>query len=174
MELRETSALNLDLSFYEEMRSVVESGKIRALKLFIATSLDVHRLFLEESLVTMTIAYERPEVVELLIKEYGATLIAYPIHATIWERKPWQYLLKLGANLNKKRQGQTPFMYAVENESSYLIEELASTTDIDINEGDNEFESPLERTAWAEDHLNFGELLLYHGADIWVPLLKVV
>ncbi len=176
MELRETSALNLDESFYEGMISAVESGEIRALKLLIATGLDVHRLFPEGSLVAIAIAYGRPEVVELLIKEYGVTLTAYPIHAAIWERKPWQYLLKLGADLNKKRQGQTPFMYAVENGPSYLIEELASTTGIDINEGDNEFESPLERTAWAKDYLNFGELLLYHGVDVQVglPLLGAI
>lgn len=176
VELRETSALNLDQSFYEGMRSAVESGEIRALKLLIATGLDVHRLFLEGSLVAVAIAHGRSEVVELLMKEYGATLTAYPIHAAIWERKPWQYLLKLGADLNKKRQGQTPFMYAVENGPSYLIEELASTTGIDINEGDNEFESPLERTAWAEDYLYFGELLLYHGADVQVglPLLGAI
>ncbi len=37
-------------------------------------------------------------------------------------------------------------MYAMKNESSYLIEKLASTTNINIDERDNEFESSLERT----------------------------
>lgn len=176
VELRETSVLDLEQSFYEGMRSAVEAGEIRALKLLIATGLDVHRLFSERSLVAIAIAHGRSEVVELLVKEYGATLTAYPIHAAIWERKPWQYLLKLGADLNEKRQGQTTFMYAVENGPSYLIEELASTTGININEGDNEFESPLERTAWAEDHLYFGEILVYHGVDVQLglPLLGAI
>lgn len=83
VELRETSALNLEQSFYEGMRSVVKTGEIRALKLLIATNLDVHRLFLERSLVTVAIAHGRSEVVELLVKEYGATLGSYPIHAVI-------------------------------------------------------------------------------------------
>jgi len=176
VELRETSALNLEQSFYEGMRSAVEAGEIRALKLLIATGLDVHRLFPEGSLVAVAIAHGRSEVVELLVKEYGATLGSYPIHAAIWEGKPWRYLLELGADLNKKRQEQTPFMFAVANGPNYLVEELASTTGIDINEGDNEFKSPLERTAWAESYLYFGEILLYYGADVLVgfPLLGAV
>jgi len=38
-------------------------------------------------------------------------------------------------------------MYAMKNEPSYLIEKLTSTTSININEKDNEFESSLERIA---------------------------
>lgn len=176
MELRETSVLNLDQSFYEGMKSAVESGEIRALKLLIETGLNVHRLFPEGSLVAVAISHGRPEVVELLIKVYGATLTSYPIHSAIWAQKPWRYLLELGADLNKKRLEQTPLMYAVENGPHYLVEELASTTSVNINEGDDDFKSPLERTAWARDHLYFGESLLYHGADVQVglPLLGAI
>jgi len=83
MELCETNALNLKQFFYKEIRSVVETKEIRALKLLIATSLNVHRLFLKRLLMAIIIAYERFEVVELLVKEYGATLESYPIHAII-------------------------------------------------------------------------------------------
>jgi len=61
-------------------------------------------------------------------------------------------------------------MYAMKNEPSYLIEKLTSTTSININEKDNEFESSLERIAWAKDYLNFDELLLYHEVNVEVNL----
>jgi len=147
MELCETNALNLKQFFYKEIRSVVETKEIRALKLLIATSLNVHRLFLKRLLMAIIIAYERFEVVELLVKEYGATLESYSIHAIIWERKLWQYLLELDVDLNKKRQEQTSFMFAMTNESNYLVEELANTIDIDINEEDNKFKISLKRIA---------------------------
>jgi hypothetical protein len=83
MELCETNALNLKQFFYKEIRSVVKTKEIRALKLLIATSLNVHRLFLKRLLMAIIIAYERFEVVELLVKEYGAILESYPIHAII-------------------------------------------------------------------------------------------
>jgi hypothetical protein len=83
MELCETNALNLKQFFYKEIRSVVKTKEIRALKLLIATSLNVHRLFLKRLLMAIIIAYERFEVVELLVKEYGAILESYLIHAII-------------------------------------------------------------------------------------------
>jgi len=179
VELHETSALNLEPSFYEGLRSAVEAGKICALKMLIATGLDIHRLSSKGPMVTVAIAHGSSEVVKLLVKEYGATLPSHPIHAAIWEEKPWRYLLELGADLNRKRKGQTPLMFAVENGPFESMVELASTTGIDINKGDKEFKSPLERAAWAQYHVSFGETLLDYGADVQgekvgLPLLGAV
>jgi hypothetical protein len=66
----------------------VKLREICALKLLIATNLNVYRLFLKKSLITIAIAYERLEVVKLLIKEYGITLTTYSIYVAIWKRKP--------------------------------------------------------------------------------------
>jgi len=66
----------------------VKLREICALKLLIATNLNVYRLFLKKSLITIAIAYERLEVVKLLIKEYSITLTTYSIYVAIWKRKP--------------------------------------------------------------------------------------
>ncbi len=42
-------------------------------------------------------------------------------------------MLKLNIDLNKKKQKQILFIYIVKNKLSYLIEKLASTTNININ-----------------------------------------
>ncbi len=38
-------------------------------------------------------------------------------------------------------------MFAMTNESNYLVEKLANTIGIDINEGDNKFKISLKRIA---------------------------
>ena len=108
--------------------------------------MNIYRLFSKRLLITITIAHSRFEIVRLLIQEYNATLTTYSIYVAIQERKSWRYLLKLDANLNKKRLEQILFIYIVKKRSSYLIEKLASTTSIDINKKNNKFENSLERT----------------------------
>jgi len=83
IELRKTNALNLDEFFYKEMINVVKLKEIRALKLLITINLNVYRLFLKRSLITIAIAYERLKVMKLLIKEYNVTLITYSIYVAI-------------------------------------------------------------------------------------------
>jgi len=83
VELYKTNILNLEQFFYKEIRSVVKTEKICALKLLIATDLNIYRLFLEKLLVTVVIIYGKSEVIELLIKEYSVTLELYSIYTVI-------------------------------------------------------------------------------------------
>jgi len=53
------------------------------LKLLIATSLNIYRLFLEKLLITIVIVYKRFKIVKLLIKEYSLTLTIYSIYIAI-------------------------------------------------------------------------------------------
>jgi len=87
VKLHKTSALNLESSFYEDLRSVVKTRKIYALKMLIATSLNIYRLFFKKSMMTMIIAHESFEVMKLLMKEYNVTLSSHFIHVAIWEKK---------------------------------------------------------------------------------------
>ncbi len=75
--------LNLEQFFYKEIKNVINIKEICALKLLIATSLNVYRLFLKKLLITITIAYERFKVVKLLVKEYNVTLESYFIYVII-------------------------------------------------------------------------------------------
>lgn len=83
VKLRKTNALNFKQFFYKEMRSVVKMKKIYILKLLIVISLNVYRLFLEKSLMTIIIAYEKFKVIKLLVKEYNVTLKSYFIYVII-------------------------------------------------------------------------------------------
>ncbi len=83
IELRKTNALNLEQSFYKEIRSAIKTREICALKLLIAINLNVYQLFLKKLLITIVIAHERSKVVKLLIKEYNITLESYPIYTII-------------------------------------------------------------------------------------------
>jgi len=83
MKLRETNALNLKQFFYKEIKSVAKIKEIYALKLLIAINLNVHRLFLKKLLVIIIIAHERLKAIELLMKEYDATLNSYFIYVAI-------------------------------------------------------------------------------------------
>jgi len=68
-------------------------------------------------MVAIDAAHGHREIVELLVREYGANLNgrrSYPIHAAIWKQKPWRYLFDLGADINRKKKGQTPLMFALE------------------------------------------------------------
>ncbi len=146
IKLYKINTLNLDQFFYKKTRSIVKSEEICALKLLIAIDLNIYRLFSKRLLIAIAIAHNRFEIVKLLIQEYSVTLTIYSIYIAIQKQKSWRYLLKLDTNLNKKKLKQTLFIYIVEKRSSYLIEKLINTTDIDINKRDNKFESLLERT----------------------------
>jgi len=83
MKLRKINALNFKQFFYKKIKNVVKIKEICTLKLLIAINLNVYRLFLKKSLITIIIAYEKFEVMKLLMKEYGATLESYFIYAII-------------------------------------------------------------------------------------------
>ncbi len=76
IELYKTSLLNLNQFFYKEIKSIVKLEKICVLKLLIAIDLNINRLFLEKLLITIVIVHRKFKIVEMLIREYSATLIA--------------------------------------------------------------------------------------------------
>lgn len=179
MKLHETSALNLESYFYKDLRSIAKIKTICALKMLIATSLNVHRLFLKKSMMTIIIAHEKFNVMELLIKKYDVTLSSHSIHFALWKKKSCQYLLKLSININRKKDDQTSFMLVVKIESFEFIVDLTSTIDIDINERDQEFKNSLKRATWAHCYISFDEILLNHEIDVQekkvdISLLDVV
>jgi len=83
IELYKTNALNLEQFFYKKIRNVIKIKKNCILKLLIAIDLNVYWLFLEKLLITIIIAYERFEVIKLLVKKYSVTLKLYLIYAII-------------------------------------------------------------------------------------------
>jgi len=83
LKLRETNALNLEQFFYKKIKSVIKIKEIRTLKLLIATNLNVYRLFLKKSLITIIIAHKRFEMIKLLMKKYNITLELYFIYIII-------------------------------------------------------------------------------------------
>jgi len=83
IKLRKTSALNLKHFFYKEIKDVVKIKEICILKLLITISLNVYRLFLKKLLITIIVAYERFEIIKLLMKEYNVTLELYLIYIII-------------------------------------------------------------------------------------------
>lgn len=83
IKLHKTNVLNFEQFFYKKIRSIVKIKEIRTLKSLIAINLNVYRLFLKKLLITIIIAYERFEVIKLLIKEYNVTLESYLIYAII-------------------------------------------------------------------------------------------
>jgi len=84
IKLRKTNALNFEHEFlYKEIENVVKIKEFPTLKLLIAINLNVYQLFLKELLITIDIAYEKFEVIKLLIKEYSVTLKSYLIYVAI-------------------------------------------------------------------------------------------
>lgn len=87
IKLRETSTLNLEQIFYEELKNAIKTKEIRTLKMLIETSLNVYRLFSKRLLIIITIAHKRFEIVKLLIIEYNVILERYFIYIVIKKRK---------------------------------------------------------------------------------------
>lgn len=191
MELHEHSVVDLGPLFCEGLTTAVVAEKMRAIKLLVATGQDVNRLFSslwEGSLVAIAVAHEYRDVVELLVEDYGANMNDvgfYSLHATLREKQPWRYLLDMGVDVNHKREGKTPLMNIIQFAPVRLceIEELASTADVDINEGDDLLESSLVATIW-DGYDDVAIVLLDHGVDVhkgtslldamWANLWKLV
>jgi len=173
MELHEHSAVDLAPLFCEGLTTAVAAGKMRAIKLLVATGQDVNRLssgLWEGSLVAIAAAHGYRDVVELLVEKYGANMNgvgSYPLHAALREQQPWRYLLDLGADVNHKRENKTPLMDIVQFAPDWVseIEELAGTAGVDINEGDDMYESPLVAATQVGDG-DAATVLLDHGADV--------
>lgn len=173
MELDKYSAVDLASLFCEGLTTAVIAGKMRAIKLLIATGQDVNRLssrWEERSLVEIAAARGYRDVVELLVEKYGANMNgvgSYPLHAALREQQPWRYLLDLGADVNHKRENKTPLMDIIlfAPHSLSEIEELAGTAGVDINEGDDVYESPLV-AATQDGNGDAAIVLLDHGADV--------
>jgi len=83
VKLHKISALNLKSSFYEDLRNVVKIKKICVLKMLIATSLNIYRLFFKKLMMTIIIAHKSFEVMKLLVKEYDVTLSSHSIYVVI-------------------------------------------------------------------------------------------
>jgi len=173
MELHEHSAVDLAPLFCEGLTTAVAAGKMRAIKLLVATGQDVNRLssgLWEGSLVAIAAAHGYRDVVELLVEKYGANIDgvgSYPLHAALRGQQPWRYLLDLGADVNHKRDTKTPLMDVIQFAPDRVseIDELAGTAGVDINEGDDMYESPLDAATEA-GHRDAATVLLDHGADV--------
>jgi len=173
MELHEHSAVDLAPLFCEGLTTAVAAGKMRAIKLLVATGQDVNRLssgLWEGSLVAIAAAHGYRDVVELLVEKYGANMNgvgSYPLHAALRGQQPWRYLLDLGADVNHKRENKTPLMDVIHFAPDRVseIDELAGTAGVDINEGDDMYESPLDAATEA-GHGDAATVLLDHGADV--------
>ena len=181
VEFQRISVVDVRHCFYEGMAAAVAAGKSHALEILIATGLNADYVSAQGSMVAIGAAHGHREIVELLVREYGANLNgrrSYPIHAAIWKQKPWRYLFDLGADINRKKKGQTPLMFALETAPTRYVIELAGMTGVDINEGDKTYQSPLERAAY-EGRGHIGEILLDLGAkvdgeEVGSPLLGAI
>jgi hypothetical protein len=125
----------------------------------------------KESLVTIVVAHEYRDVVKLLVKKYDTNMNgveSYSLHAALRRQQSWRYLLNLRANVNHKRENKTLLMNVIQFAPDRVseIDELASTTSVDINERDDMYESLLD-AATETGHDNAVTILLNHEIDVY-------